>query len=52
MSASYDGDRKWSFRCVLGMHTWQLRNGLGQARYNACARCNLVNDAVSGPIGF
>lgn len=52
MSSSYDGDRRWSVRCLLGLHKWTLRNADGSARYNACARCNLVNDAVSGPIGF
>jgi hypothetical protein len=52
VSASYDGERKWSVLCLLGLHRWKLRNGDGQARYRACQRCNLVDDAWIGAIGF
>ena len=52
VSATYDGERKWSLLCLVGLHRWQLRNGHGQVRYNVCQRCRLVNDAWSGPIGL
>jgi hypothetical protein len=44
MSATYDGDRKWSPLCLLGMHKWKVRNVGGTTRFMACTRCNLVDD--------
>jgi hypothetical protein len=52
VTASYDGARKWSALCLIGVHSWQLRNGDAQVTYRACRRCNLVDDAPTGPIGF
>ncbi len=44
MSATYDGDRKWSALCLLGFHKWKSRNAGGTTRFMACARCNRVDD--------
>ena len=52
MTATYDGERKWSALCLLGLHRWVQRNGSGQVRYQACRKCNVVNDAWTGAIGY
>jgi hypothetical protein len=44
MSATYDGERKWSALCLLGFHKWTTRNASGPIRFKACDRCNVVDD--------
>ena len=52
MTATYDGERQWSLLCLFGLHSWHQRNGGGGARFRACRRCNRVDDASMGTIGF
>jgi hypothetical protein len=44
---------RWSIRCLVGIHRWQLHNLAGGGRYRDCSRCGEADDAwFRGNVGL